>query len=167
MVQEKVRGDCTMTATLLATVFKSLGIPTRIVLSIPIADANSPENVKMAETALKHPVTKSHVLKNLKDNAGMWQSHTFNEVYIGGQWVRLNYNDLGQEVVDSRYLGLMVQVGIYSDWSEAGLSTWGIHATNHRLASGFSVNPYHTVQLRESITDPSLLSDHIGEVVSH
>jgi hypothetical protein len=35
----------------------------------------------------------------------MWVSHTFDEVFVGGRWRRLNYDRLGQNVLDPQYLG--------------------------------------------------------------
>jgi hypothetical protein len=69
--------------------------------------------------------------------------------------VRLNYDVLGQNIVDPVYLGLMTHVGTYRDVSEMDLPhTWGRrYAGADDTPHLSSVNPYMLVEARQ---------DHFG-----
>ncbi len=149
MFERRVRGDCTASSILQATVLKALGIPTRIVVNVPIADANHPSELEMTRQGIRQKPLQTTLLAYLTATKGYWANHTFNEVYVGNQWTRLNYNRLAQPVVDKAYLGLMVQVANVSDWSEAHLETWGMHQVERR-GQGFSVNPYRMLSIQDS-----------------
>src|SRR5262249_1647175 len=82
-------------------------------------------------------------------------SHTFCEVFVGGRWRRLNYNTLGQNILERNYLGLMVHTHTFRDLSEAKLAeTWGTRYTKGRRDDVFQHStPY---PLRKE-------SDHFGK----
>ncbi|MCX6124234.1 MAG: transglutaminase domain-containing protein [Proteobacteria bacterium] len=149
MFEARIHGDCTASATLLATILKALGIPTRLVVNIPLVDANDPNQIQMVNREIRHPTAKKSSLAFSRKVIGSWATHTFNEVFIGSQWVRLNYTRLGQEIVDPDSLGIMIQVAQMKDWSESQLGNWGIHAAKHKLAPLFSVNPYRTIKISD------------------
>ncbi len=73
---------------------------------------------------------------------------------MGNRWRRLNYSALGQNVLDSGYLGLMVHVHTFNDLSEAGLAaTWGARYGLRKRGGEFKhSNPYTAVAV----------SDHFG-----
>jgi hypothetical protein len=83
--------------------------------------------------------------------SGSFANHLFNEVFVGRRWVRLNYMDIGQDIVDPNYLGLMTHVATVHDVREMDLPhTWG-----RRYALGVndaphlsSSNPYMLAQVR-------------------
>jgi hypothetical protein len=73
-----------------------------------------------------------------------------NEVFVGGRWRRLNYDRLGQNVLDPDFLGLMVHVHTFTDHSEAGLVGWGDrsrHPLHDALFGG--PNPYSCTSLSD------------------
>ncbi len=72
-------------------------------------------------------------------------------MYVGHRWRRLNYNTLGQNVLDPRYFGLMIHVHTFNDLSEANLApTWGArYALNKRDGVFEHSNPYRTIALED------------------
>src|SRR5947209_3243213 len=54
MFARKAYGTCTSTAVYQTTVLRVLGIPTRMILCIPLADGSDPAQVGMAEKGLTH-----------------------------------------------------------------------------------------------------------------
>jgi hypothetical protein len=154
MFANRSRGTCTSSAVYMTTVLRALGIPTRMVLALPLVDASDPAQVAMVRENLHHNRVKQTVLSGLA-GAGGYANHTFNEVYIGGRWVRLNYAKLGQNILDAHAFGLLTHVNTFNDLSEVPLAaTWG-----KRYALGvrdevfrFS-NPYRADQV----------SDHFGK----
>jgi hypothetical protein len=90
------------------------------------------------------------VAKVAREQRGSWSSHTFNEVLVGGRWRRLNYTNLGQNVLDGNSLGLMVHVNTYDDHADAQLAGWGnreAHPLHDSLFGG--ANPYSCVSLSD------------------
>jgi hypothetical protein len=63
----------------------------------------------------------------------------------------LNYTTLGQNVLDSQSLGLMVHVHTFNDHSEAGLVGWGSREAHPQHATLFGgPNPYSCVSLSDA-----------------
>ena len=77
---------------------RAVGIPTRTVLCIPLVDANDERERELAETRIRHNRVRRIVTTAAKEAIGSWTSHTFNEVWVGGHWRRLNYSELGQDI---------------------------------------------------------------------
>jgi RNA polymerase sigma factor (sigma-70 family) len=154
MFANKSVGTCTSAAVLQTTVLRALGIPTRMVLCIPLADASDPAQVEMVEKALTHHRVRRDIGLGLQSGGG-FTSHTFCEVFVGGRWQRLNYSTLGQNVLDRSYLGLMIHVHTFRDLSEANLAaTWGTrYATSQRDDVFRHSNPYRLLEV----------SDHFGK----
>jgi RNA polymerase sigma factor (sigma-70 family) len=147
-------GTCTSAAILQTTVLRALGIPTRMVLCIPLADASDAAQVAMVEKGLTHHRVRRDAFYGLLSGGGSFTSHTFCEAFVGGRWRRLNYTTLGQNVLDRRCLGLMVHVHTFHDLSEANLAaTWGTrYAKGARDKVFRHSNPYRLMEL----------SDHFG-----
>jgi hypothetical protein len=127
MYRRKVHGTCTSSATYLATILRALGIPTRIVVMVPPADPNDGAQVDAFVRSIRLDAkTRAAVTSAYEHMRGSFSDHLFNEVFVGGRWVRLNYDVLGQNIVDAHYLGLMTHVGTYRDVSEMDIPrTWG------------------------------------------
>ncbi len=157
MFYNKTHGSCTSTSTYLTTIFRALGIPTRIVVCIPPLDGNDPAQVNKFVSAIHHHGAKL-ALETGVENHG-FANHLFNEVYVGHRWVRLNYNTLGQNILDENYFGLLTHIYTVKDISELPLAeTWGKRyarypANQPRLTS---VNPYALLTV----------SDHFGKYSS-
>lgn len=149
MFYKKTFGSCTSSAVGQATVLRALGIPTRIVGTIPLVDASDPEQVKLVENSLTHHRVRSTILTGLAGAGNSYANHTYLEVFVGGRWRRLNYSKLGQNILDPGYFGLMIHVQTYRDLSEADLApTRGKrYAPGERDDTFRHSNPYRTVAL--------------------
>ncbi len=127
MFENRVRGSCTSSAIYLSGCLRALGLPTRIVLGIPCIDPSDPREIAMVKSGITHKGVRRILLQSIEGQAGMWVSHTFDEVYVGGRWRRLNYDRLGQNILDPQYLGLMTHVATFADWADGDMArTWGV-----------------------------------------
>ena len=144
-------GACTSYAIYQATVLRALGIPTRVVQFIPVVDASDPAQLGMVSSGIGDSKVSQAILGYLQPVAGDFVAHTYNEVYVGHQWVRLNYDAVSQPILDAHYLGLMVHVNTYDDLSEIDFApTWGArYALEQRIAPFLHSNPYRTTALRD------------------
>jgi hypothetical protein len=109
----------------------------------------------MIEKGLTHNQIRSDVVQGVAAGHNSFNSHTFCEVFVGGRWRRLNSATLGQNVVQSRYLGLMIKVHTFNDLSEADLAaTWGTRYAKGLRDDVFRhSNPYCLLEV----------SDHFGK----
>jgi RNA polymerase sigma factor (sigma-70 family) len=155
MFVRKSHGTCTSTAVLQTTVLRALGIPTRMILCIPLADGSDQAQVERVDKGLKnHRVRCDACLGALSGGTG-FTSHTFCEVFVGGRWRRLNYTTLGQNIIARNYLGLMIHVHTFKDLSDANLAaTWGTRYAKGQRSKQFPhSNPYRLMEV----------SDHFGK----
>ena len=154
MFANRTHGSCTSSAVYLTTALRALGIPTRMVLAIPMVDGNDPDQTTLVRNGIRHHGVRTTALLGTSAAQG-YANHTFNEVYVGGRWVRLNYAKLGQNILDASYMGLMTHVNTFDDLSDARLApTWGKrYALGERDAVFTTGNPYKA----ESV------SDHFGK----
>ncbi len=155
MFESRIMGNCTMTATLQATIFKALGIPTRLVGNVLAFDASDPAQVQQFEKEIHHNVLRGGALEKAQDVKGQWVNHTFNEVYIGRKWVRLNYNNLGQSPFWNQ-MGLMVQVFRMADWGESRLTSWAKQSMG--IPRSFNLSSPNSYRLVYIIDDPATLT---------
>jgi RNA polymerase sigma factor (sigma-70 family) len=153
MFAHRTHGTCTSTAIFLTTALRALGMPTRMVLGIPIVDANDPAQLAMVRDGIHHHGVRRTLLRGLSGAQG-YANHTFNEVYVGGRWVRLNERKLGQNILDEHLMGMLTHVDTFNDLSEVPLAaTWGKrYALGERDEVFRFSNPYRC----ESV------SDHFG-----
>jgi hypothetical protein len=154
MFRNRARGSCTPSAILMATVMRALGIPTRLVLTVPIIDPNDAEQRRSLDD-LRDRYIRYFVKKETGEMRG-WVGHAFNEVYVDGRWLKLNYDQLGQNNLDANYLGMMTQVNTMVDWADAGLTdTWGrrvVDAVERKLDPPMSsVNQYRSLALSDAV----------------
>jgi hypothetical protein len=155
MFANKTYGTCTSTAVYQTTVLRALGIPTRMILCIPLGDGSDQAQVDIIDKGLTHHRVRYDALLGTIAGGGGFTSHTFCEVFVGGRWRRLNYNTLGQNVLERNYLGLMIHIHTFRDLSEANLAaTWGMRYAKGRRDGEFKhSNPYRLLEV----------SDHFGE----
>lgn len=153
MFESKVRGSCTSSAILWCASLRAVGIPTRIVLHVPLVDASDPEELGWLASRLSHHRVRATAVRALTPLVQSWSSHTMVEVFVGGRWRLLNYGRLGQPSLDAGYFGLMTHVATLRDWADAdaartiGLRQCGSGPTNadpfgHR-------NPYSCIELAD------------------
>jgi serine/threonine protein kinase len=151
MFYNKVHGACTSSSVYLATIFRALGIPTRIVFCIPPFDPNDDAQARMFYGNIHHNQVRETVRAALDGTRG-FEDHMFNEVYVDHHWVRLNYKTLGQPVLDAHYFGLLTHIYTCSDLSQVPLAqTWGMRyfkypADQPKLSS---VNPYRLISVHD------------------
>jgi hypothetical protein len=151
MFYNKVHGSCTSSAVYLATIFRALGIPTRIIFCIPPFDPNDNVQAQMFYNNI-HDNQIRETVRSALDGMSGFDNHVFNEVYVGHHWVRLNYDVLGQPILDARYFGLLTHIYTCSDLSEVPLAqSWGMRyfkypANQPKLSS---VNPYRLISVRD------------------
>ncbi|MEM7310188.1 MAG: transglutaminase domain-containing protein [Planctomycetota bacterium] len=118
MFEHGVHGSCTSSAIYLTGGLRAVGVPTRIVLLIPLVDANDPAQIEMVRSGIRHHQVRVTTLRGLAGARG-WASHTFNEVLVGGRWRRLNYTRLGQPILDQHLFGMTTHVLTVRDWADA------------------------------------------------
>lgn len=149
MYENKCYGTCTSTAVYLTTALRAIGIPTRMVLAIPVVDGTDPLQVKLIEDHISHHQVRRTLLRD-QPRSG-FAAHTFNEVYVGGRWRRLNYNALGQNNYGPGAMGMLTHVLTFTDLSEAGLTqTWGKrYGLGDRDATFQAGNPYRTTEVSD------------------
>jgi hypothetical protein len=155
MFARKTYGTCTSTAVYQTTVLRALGIPTRIILCIPLADGSDTAQVEMVAKGLTNQRVRCDACLGALSGGGGFASHTFCEVFVAGRWRRLNYTTLGQNILERNYLGLMIHVHTFNDLSEANLATtWGARYAKGQRDDVFRhSNPYRLLEV----------SDHFGK----
>lgn len=152
MWKHRIHGSCTSSAIFANGFLRSLGVPTRIVLCIPLVDSSDPEEVGWLASSLSHHRVRRIVSRAILPLGTSWSSHTFNEVFVGGRWRRLNYSALGQNILDPGFFGLMTHVATFGDWADGDMAkTWGWRQCRDREPNdpfGGS-NPYSCVELSD------------------
>jgi hypothetical protein len=152
MFETRVHGTCTSSAIYLSGCLRALGIPTRIVLAIPAVDASQPKELELVKNGITHKGVRRIMQEPLERSTKGWTSHTFNEVFVGGRWRRLNYDRLGQNILDAGYLGLMTHVDTFDDWADGGMAkTWGVRESRELPAKDVfgGMNPYCATEVSD------------------
>jgi beta-lactamase regulating signal transducer with metallopeptidase domain/transglutaminase-like putative cysteine protease len=151
MFYNRTHGSCTSTAIYLTTVLRALGIPTRIVLATPAVDASDRAQILMVKNAITHHRVRETMLAGLRRSRSGWTNHTFNEVYLGNRWCRLDYSQLGCPILGVDRFGLQTHLYTLRDLSDANFApTWG-----RRYARGWRDeffehdNPYSAVEVSD------------------
>jgi transglutaminase-like putative cysteine protease len=155
MFYNRIHGSCTSSSAYIATVMRALGIPTRIVFCIPPLDANDRQQREMLLSSIHHNRVRATIRHGLPDGHGDFSNHLFNEVFVGGRWVRLNYDTLGQNILDDRYYGLLTHILTTDSISSVPLhETWGRRYAAYPDVTPklSSINPYRLLKV----------SDHFG-----
>lgn len=151
MYEHGVRGSCTSTAIYLAGCLRALGVPTRLVLAIPIVDATDDREPAMVGRLRNHRV-RYVAERGVAALQQGWTSHTFNEAFVGGRWRRLNGDRLGQNILDANLFGLMIHVATFDDWADGEMSsTWGLRQKSSPTPDDpfGGGNPYSTLSISD------------------
>ena len=150
MFYRRTTGSCTSAANYLATGLRAIGIPTRQVRAIPMVDASDPKQIEMARAGISLAPVREMILSELESLGQSFAAHTYNEVYVGGRWRRLNYDCLGQNTLVAG-MGLLTHVQVYDDLASAGLGeTWGRwNAAPEREATFPRSNPYRALEVSD------------------
>ena len=153
MYEHRMTGSCTSAANYLTTGLRAVGIPTRMVRAIPLVDVSNDEEIDMAVAGLTHHQLRREEQSALEKQRGSFSAHTYNEVFVGGRWHRLNYTHLGQGCHWPDAMGLMIVVHRYGDLAEAALApTWGWWHGEHveRRPPFVHNNTYRTLSVTDS-----------------
>ncbi|MHC4973900.1 MAG: transglutaminase domain-containing protein [Planctomycetota bacterium] len=151
MFENATRGSCTSSAIYLGGCLRALGVPTRIVLCVPVVDGSDPAELELVRKGITHHRVRQVVRRGVERLGKTWASHTFNEVYVGGRWRRLNYSKLGQNILDPSYFGLLTHVLTVHDWADADIArTVGRRQGLREYDDVFGgSNPYSTRELSD------------------
>ena len=154
MWKHRMHGSCTSSAIFLTGCLRALGVPTRIVLAMPLVDGSDDREVAWLATRLTHHRVRKLVRDAIEPLGDTWANHTFNEVFVGGRWRRLNYSKLGQDILDPNCFGMMTHVATFADWSDGEMAkTWGSRQNRpgrEKDVFGGS-NPYSCISLSDRI----------------
>jgi hypothetical protein len=151
MFYKHVYGACTSYSVYLATVLRALGIPTRIVVFVPPADTSDSQQVEKLLSAIHDDDVRETIRHGLPP-AGKFNDHWFNEAFVGKRWVRVNYDVVGQNILDGSYLGLQTHILTTDGLSHVPLAkTWGSRLAKYQPGLP-TPNPYRLVEV----------SDHLG-----
>jgi hypothetical protein len=169
MFYKRSRGSCTSSAVLLTTVLRAVGIPTRMIVTIPIVDVNDSAQLALVQKNLRHHRVRAKINDGLLRTGRGFVSHTYNEVFVGNRWRRLNYSKLGQNILDDHFFGLMIHVHTFNDLSEAKLApTWGRrYALGQRDKEFATSNPYRTLEISDHFGRDSKVPNPPVEVKEH
>ncbi|MFO0983376.1 MAG: transglutaminase domain-containing protein [Planctomycetota bacterium] len=153
MFEHATRGSCTSTAIYLNGCLRALGIPTRLVLAIPVVDASDQRELEMVERQIENASVRRMLCRALTPLKDSWSSHTFNEVFVGGRWRRLNGDRLGQNILDQHLFGLITHVATMSDWVDLDFAaTWGTRSVRRPTDDVFGgQNPYSAITLSDQL----------------
>jgi RNA polymerase sigma factor (sigma-70 family) len=86
MFARKSHGTCTSAAVYQCTVLRALGIPTRMVLAVPLADPTDDAQVALVAKGLTHHQVRRAAYHGLLGAGYAFTAHTFCEVYVGHRW---------------------------------------------------------------------------------
>jgi hypothetical protein len=152
MFYNRVYGSCTSAAVYMTTVLRALGIPARIVFFVPPLDSNDRQQREMFLSSIHHNRVRTTIHHGLTDSHGDFADHLFNEVFVGNRWVRLNYDVLGQDIVDDRFFGLLTHILTTDSLTHVPLAeTWGRrYATYPDVSLKLSsINPYRLLRVAD------------------
>ena len=159
MFERAQRGSCTSSAIYLSGCLRALGIPTRTVYCIPVFDAGDEREWAMVREGIGNDYVRRTVTAAMRGMERSWASHTFNEVWIGGRWWRLDYADLGVGVLRRERFGLLTHAGTFRDWADArAWETIGRRQTLGLKDPWFDgANPYSMLSVSDSMGPHSTL----------
>ncbi len=146
-------GACSSYATLQAGVLKAIGIPTRLIETIPQSEHYIYDNWTKRLNFSNGEVLNDIII-GIEPRA--FTDHWYNEVFVGGRWVRLNYATLGQNTYDpsSSFFGLAMATKIQKDVTdrietETKGSFWT--RTKRNILGGIVNNPFKSIKLYDQI----------------
>lgn len=144
MVKYKSRGACGSTATLMAGLLRSIGIPCRIKQSFPLATNKDSVQVKLLNN-----ITNSQLKE--KFNKGIsGDNHFLNEVYLNGHWIDLDNYRIGKSWIVFPFLKSIH----FINWHEVDFAnkwdSWCIFSPKNGKASlNLRFKAYQTISIIE------------------
>ncbi|MTI70042.1 MAG: hypothetical protein FH751_07305 [Firmicutes bacterium] len=123
MYYNKIHGSCGSSSRYQTTIFRALGFPIRQISTVPIFDGTSEGQNSIAQEQLDNYKIKS-ILKDSIPSSGS-ANHTYNEVYVDGHWLRLNYDRFVANALDEDFMGYLVKLDHANDYSGLEIYKWG------------------------------------------
>lgn len=115
----RTHGSCGSTSTFLATILRSLGIPTRIIQTVPLANFHSP-----SERSMLSEIDDPNV-RDLLARGRTSCNHFVCEAYVGGRWLRIDPGHIYESVRANNAGGSFVKTSAYDSWRKADFAaTW-------------------------------------------
>lgn len=153
MYESGARGSCSSTAIFLCGGLRALGVPSRVAMSIPLADASVVGQREMVEGGITNLLVRRIVLRGLRTTAEAWTSHTYNSVWADGAWRFLNYRVLDCGGLDASLYGLSLRLFVVNDWLDANLaSSVGYRQFSGERTERFSgINPYRLLECEDRL----------------
>jgi hypothetical protein len=129
----QTHGSCGSTANFHSTILRSVGIPTRIIQTVPIANPNSDEQKNLLDNLSS--ITKSIL------STGMYGNHFLVEAFIGNRWIRINNSDY-EDYVEIR--GSFIKVISFNSWRDVDFAnSWGYYWPPYDLIEIAEQKPIH------------------------
>lgn len=147
MYYNKTIGECLSSSTYYATIFRALGIPTRVVAMIPMGNYNDLPKLDHIQSN----EYKEKVYKNF--NYDGWANHYHTQVFIGNIWVDVEYARVGNNFGTDRYLGYITfnNVVDFSDMEQLVWKYWYNHMYVERDKNFKSWVPYEISEAKDCI----------------
>lgn len=143
MYKNRMHGSCSSTAIYFNTLFRAIGIPTRIISSNPIINYQDTTQIKMLRNLHNNSyrrLTESKI-GSLK---GKYANHFFYEIFLNGRWIRCDNDEVN--VACSLGQGLSIVQDRFNDFSEKNFAqTWGKRMVEDKG------NSYKTLELSDQL----------------
>ena len=126
MFAERTHGTCTSVATLKCALLKAAGIPCRLIQTVPVVFSHGSQTVPYSNNLIR---TWNNELEQPQGDDRIMASHGYMEVYLGGQWLRVD-REIG---IYCQAPGLYLKILSVGDWSEVDFTeTWPVDWVQER-----------------------------------
>ena len=142
MYYNKTIGECLGSSTYYATIFRALGIPTRMVAMTPMG---YPRQIQLIDK-----VQQSSYRELLNKTLSMpgWSNHYHTQVYIGNMWVDVEYSNVGNNFANDYFAGY-ITFNTFNDYSQFAVlanNLWYKHMFIERNKNFSSWIPYELLE---------------------
>ena len=133
MFENHTHGSCGSTANFHSTILRSLGIPTRIIQTIPILDTSKARQMNLLDSLSAG--TKSKLISNIGYN------HFLVEAFIGNRWIRINNSSFEDHIEMG---GVFIKIIAFDSWKEIDFAnSWGRSGRPYSLVEIEEQKPIH------------------------
>jgi transglutaminase-like putative cysteine protease len=135
MFSERTHGTCTSIATLKCAMLRAAGIPCRLIQTVPMVYSHGSQTVPYTNNLTRSWNTR---LQQPPGDSCTMANHGYLEVYLGGQWLRVDGN-IG---IYCQAPGLYLKILSVADWSEVDFTeTWPVDWIHER--------PFYTLVIED------------------
>lgn len=115
MFLNKSHGSCGSIANFHSTILRSVGIPTRIIQTVPVLNPSDKAQIELLD---KLPPNVKNTL-----HSQIGYNHFLVEAFVGGRWIRVNNNSIESNV---EMRGAFIKVISFDSWKNASFArSWG------------------------------------------